>query len=214
MAKNLRAVITVQKVQVTSNNVKSEAVTHHQHAETIATRNDFSTNQFFLEDNFSGSWNGHCSILAANGNTILTESACNTVEGVWTSSQLPNIDGVPYGGTGTGSSFSTHEVNPGLSLCSVFNADGNPIASHVECFANNGEWHGGFCSVLDANNDLITDEITCNATSGRWYPDTISVPLDDILFWAYSKNVTETLPLVELYSSAYNKLLPTKILNY
>jgi len=205
MAKNLRAIVTVQKVQVTSNHVKSEAVTSYQKAEAIATRNDFSTNQFFLEDNFSNSWNGHCSLLAANGNTILTEDACNIVEGVWTPSQLPNIDGVPYGGTGTGSSYSTYEVNPGLSLCSVFDASGNPIADQIECFTQGGEWHGGFCSVLDANNGLITDEITCNATSGRWYPDTISVPLDDILFWAYSKNVTETLPLVELYSSAYNK---------
>jgi len=205
MAKNLRAIVTVQKVQVTSNHVKSEAVTSYQRAEAIATRNDFSTNQFFLEDNFSNSWNGHCSVLDGSGNTILTESACTTAEGVWTSSQLPNIDDVPYGGPGTGSGYSTYEVNPGLSLCSVFDANGNGIVSHVECFANNGEWHGGFCSVLDENNNLITDEITCNATSGRWYPDTISVPLDDILFWSYGKNVTETLPLVELYSSAYNK---------
>ena len=33
MAKNLRAVVRVQRVQVTSNNVKSEAVTSYQRAE-------------------------------------------------------------------------------------------------------------------------------------------------------------------------------------
>ena len=50
MAKNLRAVVTVQKAQVTTNYVKSEAVTSYQRAEAIATRSDFSMNQWYYED--------------------------------------------------------------------------------------------------------------------------------------------------------------------
>ena len=50
MAKNLRAVVTIQKAQVTTNYVKSEAVTSYQRAEAIASRNDFSINQWYYED--------------------------------------------------------------------------------------------------------------------------------------------------------------------
>ena len=50
MAKNLRAVVTIQKAQVTTNYVKSEAVTSYQRAEAIATRSDFSMNQWYYED--------------------------------------------------------------------------------------------------------------------------------------------------------------------
>ena len=49
MAKNLRAVVTVQKAEVTTNYVKSEAVTSYQRAEAIASRSDFSINQWFYE---------------------------------------------------------------------------------------------------------------------------------------------------------------------
>jgi hypothetical protein len=50
MAKNLRAVVTVQKAQVTTNYVKDEAVTSYQKSEAIATRSDFSINQWYYED--------------------------------------------------------------------------------------------------------------------------------------------------------------------
>ena len=50
MAKNLRAVVTIQKAQVTTNYVKSEAVTSYQRAEAIASRNDFSINQWFYDN--------------------------------------------------------------------------------------------------------------------------------------------------------------------
>ena len=50
MAKNLRAIVTIQKAQVTTNYVKSEAVTSYQRAEAIASRNDFSINQWFYDN--------------------------------------------------------------------------------------------------------------------------------------------------------------------
>ena len=53
MAKNLRAVVTVQKAQVTANYVKDEAVTSYQKAEAIASRTDFSLNQWFYDSSAS-----------------------------------------------------------------------------------------------------------------------------------------------------------------
>ena len=50
MAKNLRAVITIEKAQVTTSYVKDEAVTSYQKAEAVASRNDFSMNQWYYED--------------------------------------------------------------------------------------------------------------------------------------------------------------------
>jgi len=50
MAKNLRAIVTIQKAQVTTNYVKSEAVTSYQRAEAIASRTDFSINQWFYDN--------------------------------------------------------------------------------------------------------------------------------------------------------------------
>ena len=50
MAKNIRAIVTIEKAQVTTNYVKSEAVTSYERAEAIATRSDFSINQWYYED--------------------------------------------------------------------------------------------------------------------------------------------------------------------
>ena len=64
MAKNLRAVVTVQKAQVTANYVKDEAVTSYQKAEAIASRTDFSLNQWFYED-YTEVASSHTGILLA-----------------------------------------------------------------------------------------------------------------------------------------------------
>ena len=50
MAKNLRAVVTIEKAQVTTSYVKDEAVTSYQKSEAIASRSDFSINQWYYED--------------------------------------------------------------------------------------------------------------------------------------------------------------------
>ena len=50
MAKNLRAIVTIEKAQVTTSYVKKEAVTSYQRSEAIATRSDFSINQWYYED--------------------------------------------------------------------------------------------------------------------------------------------------------------------
>ena len=65
MAKNLRAVVTVQKAQVTANYVKDEAVTSYQKAEAIASRTDFSLNQWFYEDYTDTGSGTHTGILLA-----------------------------------------------------------------------------------------------------------------------------------------------------
>ena len=181
MAKNLRAIITVQKAQVVSHNVKSEAVTSYQRAEAIAYRNDLSINQWFFYDNFSNSWNGYCSSLDENGDPILNQAACEIAEGVWTPSRLPVSNG--YGGGenigSPGGGWGNYEVNPGLTLCSVYAENGDPIIGQVACTAQGGKWHAGFCSVLDENGDIITDKDTCISTGGgTWYPEKISIPLD------------------------------------
>ena len=49
MAKNLRAIVTIEKAQVTTSYVKDEAVTSYQKAEAVAARVDFSINQWFYE---------------------------------------------------------------------------------------------------------------------------------------------------------------------
>ena len=64
MAKNLRAVVTVQKAQVTANYVKDEAVTSYQKAEAVASRTDFSLNQWFYED-YTEVASSHTGILLA-----------------------------------------------------------------------------------------------------------------------------------------------------
>ena len=50
MAKNLRAIVTIEKAQVTTSYVKKEAVTSYQKSEAIASRTDFSLNQWYYED--------------------------------------------------------------------------------------------------------------------------------------------------------------------
>jgi hypothetical protein len=50
MAKNLRAVVTIEKAQVTTSYVKDEAVISYQKSEAIASRTDFSLNQWYYED--------------------------------------------------------------------------------------------------------------------------------------------------------------------
>jgi transcriptional regulator with PAS, ATPase and Fis domain len=50
MAKNLRAVVTIEKAQVTTSYVKKEAVASYQKSEAIASRSDFSMNQWYYED--------------------------------------------------------------------------------------------------------------------------------------------------------------------
>ncbi len=218
MAKNLRAIITVQKAQVVSHNVKSEAVTSYQRAEAIAYRNDSSINQWFY-DTFSDSWNGYCSTLDESGNPILNQAACEIGEGVWTPSRLPvsgGGGGASGGGSGggqpspgggaPGGSWGSYEVNPGLTLCSTYDENGDPIVGQVACTSQGGEWRAGFCSILDENGDIITDEATCIAAGGgTWYPERISIPLDDILFWSLSKNLTETVTLSEVPVFSSNK---------
>jgi|LWDU01.1.fsa_nt_gi transcriptional regulator with PAS, ATPase and Fis domain len=53
MAKNLRAVVTIEKAQVTTSYVKDEAVTSYQKAEAVASRTDFSINQWFYDSSAS-----------------------------------------------------------------------------------------------------------------------------------------------------------------
>ena len=50
MAKNLRAIVTIEKAQVTTSYVKDEAIASYQRSEAIATRSDFSMNQWYYED--------------------------------------------------------------------------------------------------------------------------------------------------------------------
>jgi len=50
MAKNLRAIVTIEKAQVTTSYVKDEAIASYQRSEAIASRNDFSINQWYYED--------------------------------------------------------------------------------------------------------------------------------------------------------------------
>jgi len=218
MAKNLRAIVTLQKAQVTTSYAKSEAIASYQRAEAIAYRNDFSINQWFY-DNFSDSWNGYCSVPTPNGASILNQAECEIHEGVWTPSRLPVSGGGSGGSPGPGGgspggSWGNYEVNPGLTLCSTYDENGDPIVSQVACTSQGGEWRAGFCSILDENGDIITDEATCIAAGGgTWYPERISIPLDDILFWSLSKNLTESLPVTELYSSSYTKPIPTETLS-
>ena len=66
MAKNLRAVVTIEKAEATTTYVKKEAVTNYQKAESIAARVDFSKNQWFYEDyTVVASGDGHTGILLA-----------------------------------------------------------------------------------------------------------------------------------------------------
>jgi hypothetical protein len=53
MATNLRAIVTIEKAQVTASYVKDEAVTSYQKAEAIASRTDFSINQWFYDSSAS-----------------------------------------------------------------------------------------------------------------------------------------------------------------
>ena len=50
MAKNLRAIVTIEKAQVTTSYVKDEAIASYQKSEAIASRSDFSMNQWYYED--------------------------------------------------------------------------------------------------------------------------------------------------------------------
>ena len=50
MATNIRAIVTIEKARATTSYVKSEVVASHQRTEAIASRNDFSINQWYYED--------------------------------------------------------------------------------------------------------------------------------------------------------------------
>jgi hypothetical protein len=74
MAKNLRAVVTVQKAEATTNYVKSEAVASYQRAEAIASRSDFSMNQWYYEDTGVVLSELHITVLLKNVAEALTLS--------------------------------------------------------------------------------------------------------------------------------------------
>ena len=50
MATNIRAIVTIEKARATTSYIKSEVVASHQRSEAIATRSDFSINQWYYED--------------------------------------------------------------------------------------------------------------------------------------------------------------------
>ena len=50
MATNIRAIVTIEKARATTSYVKSEVVASHQRTEAIASRSDFSLNQWYYED--------------------------------------------------------------------------------------------------------------------------------------------------------------------
>ena len=82
MAKNLRAVVTIEKAEATTTYVKKEAVTNYQKAESIAGRVDFSKNQWFYEDyTVLTSGEGHTGILLAELHvTVLLKNIAESVE--------------------------------------------------------------------------------------------------------------------------------------
>ena len=175
MAKNLRAVVTIQKAQVTTNYVKSEAVTSYQRAEAIASRNDFSINQWFYDSSAASSPTGV--LLTELFVTVLLKNVAESVELTETS-----ILGLGIGKSETLSLVETFAkvVLFERSFTDAFTLDD---AAQID-----KDYYG-----VKGNVAFMLDVLGINLNR----PETDSYTVGDVYSAAVNKIVSENLSLIE-----------------
>ena len=185
MAKNLRAVVTIEKAQATTTYVKKEAVTSYQKAEAVAARVDFSMNQWFYEDYTEISAGQHTGILLAELYvTVINKNLSETL-------------------TLSEASILGYNKNPSETL------------SLVESFARAITFNRSFTDAFTLDDAASIDkDYYGNKGNVAFMLDVIglstakiateTVTVGDVYTAAVNKVVTENLSLIELEAKSFN----------
>ena len=184
MAKNLRAVVTIEKAQVTTSYVKDEAVTSYQKSEAVASRTDFSINQWFYED-YTEVASSHTGILLAELYvTLVNKNLSETL----TLSEAPTL-AFNKNSTETLSLLETFAkvVTWNRSFTDAFTLDD---AAQVE-----KDYYGN-----KGNVAFMLDVI--GLSTAKIATETVTV--GDVHTAAVNKVVTENLSLIELEAKSFN----------
>ncbi len=181
MATNIRAIVTIEKARVTTSYVKSEVVASHQRTEAIASRSDFSLNQWYYEDTGV--------VLSELHVTFLNKNVAESVE-------LSESYISAY-------SKSTTET---LSLLETFAKVITWTKSFTDAFTLDDaaqidkDYYGN-----KGNVAFMLDVIGLSAA--KVATDTVTV--GDVYNAAVNKVVTENLTLLETQAKSFNKPLET-----
>lgn len=185
MAKNLRAVVTIEKAQATTTYVKKEAVISYQKAEAVAARVDFSMNQWFYEDYTEISAGQHTGILLAELYvTVINKNLSETL-------------------TLSEASIVGYNKNPSETL------------SLVESFARAITFNRSFTDAFTLDDAASIDkDYYGNKGNVAFMLDIIglstakiateTVTVGDVYTAAVNKVVTENLSLIELEAKSFN----------
>ena len=191
MAKNLRAVVTVQKAEATTSYVKNEAVTSYQKAEAVAARVDFSINQWFYEPQQA---TDPGILLSELHVTVLNKNVTETL----TLSEAPTL-GLGIGKSETLSLLETFArvVTWNKSFTDAFTLDD---AAQID-----KDYYG-----TKGNVTFMLDVIGLSTAKIA----TDSVTVGDVYNAAVNKVVTENLSLIETQVKSFNKPLETDTLSF
>jgi len=176
MAKNLRAIVTIEKAQVTTSYVKDEAVISYQKSEAIASRSDFSINQWYYEDTGV--------VLSELHVTLVNKNLTETL----TLSEAPTL-GLGIGKSETLSLLETFArvVTWNKSFTDAFTLDD---AAQID-----KDYYG-----TKGNVTFMLDVIGLSTAKIA----TDSVTVGDVYNAAVNKVVTENLSLIETQAKSFN----------
>ena len=184
MAKNLRAVVTIEKAEATTTYVKKEAVTNYQKAESIAARVDFSKNQWFYE-NYTVVAEGHTGILLAElFVTVINKNLLETL----TLSEAPTL------GYNKNSS-ETLNLLESFARVITFNRSFTDAFTLDDAASVDKDYYGN-----KGNVAFMLDVIGLSTTKIA----TETVTVGDVYTAVVDKVVTENLSLIELEAKSFN----------
>ena len=182
MAKNLRAVVTIQKAQVTTNYVKSEAVTSYQRAEAIASRNDFSINQWFYDNSAASYPTGV--LLSEVFVTVLLKNVAESIE----------LAEASILGLGIGKSETLSLVET-FAKAVIFNRSFTDAFTLDDAAQIDKDYYG-----VKGNVAFMLDVI--GLSTSKIATETVTV--GDVYTAAVNKVVTENLSLIESQVRSFN----------
>jgi hypothetical protein len=190
MAKNLRAVVTIEKAQATTTYVKKEAVTSYQKAEAVASRSDFSMNQWFYEDYTEISAGQHTGILLAElFVTVINKALTENV-------QISEL----YTSTFSKNSTETLSLVETFARAITFNRSFTDAFTLDDAASIDKDYYGN-----KGNVAFMLDVI--GLSTAKIATETVTV--GDVYTAAVNKVVTENLSLIELEAKSFNKPLET-----
>ena len=182
MAKNLRAVVTIEKAQVTTSYVKKEAVTSYQKSEAIASRTDFSINQWFYDS--SASSFPTAVLLSEVFVTVLNKNVAESVE-------LTEIPALAYNKNST----ETLSLLETFAKVITWNRSFTDAFTLDDAAQIDKDYYG-----VKGNVAFMLDVI--GLSTAKIATETVTV--GDVYTAAINKVVTENLNLIETQVKSYN----------